>query len=121
MRQLNCYLAGPMQGIPEFNFPAFFAAEAKLKAEGFNVFNPARKDTERHHGVNISEGNKAGSLQEAEQKHGFSLRAALAEDMAWICAHADVIALLPGWEHSKGATAEHALAKALRLEFKYLN
>ena len=49
------------------------------------------------------------------KRQGFSLREALGADTAWICAHADAIALLPGWEKSTGATAENALAVALGL------
>jgi hypothetical protein len=44
---------------------------------------------------------------------GFDLRDALAVDLEWICRHADMIVMLPGWEKSSGATAEHAAAKAL--------
>ena len=40
------YVAGPMRGIPEFNFPAFFAAADKLRGDGFAVFNPAERDNE---------------------------------------------------------------------------
>lgn len=35
------YVAGPMTGLPELNYPAFFAAEARLIAAGFRVENPA--------------------------------------------------------------------------------
>ena len=54
--------------------------------------------------------------QQAAAQHGFNLREALGVDLAWICTHADGIALLPGWRNSKGATAEHAAAVALGLE-----
>lgn len=109
------YVAGPMRGIPEFNFPAFNAAAAKLRAAGHFVFNPAEKDNERH-GTDISKGNATGDEKLATQQHGFNLREALGLDLQFICAEADAIALLPGWEKSKGATAEHATAVALGLE-----
>lgn len=44
------------------------------------------------------------------------MRVALGVDLGWICAEADAVALLPGWERSKGATAERAAAVALGLE-----
>jgi hypothetical protein len=104
-----------MRGIKEFNFPAFHAAAAKLRSEGHEVFSPAEKDIERH-GTDISAGNVSGDEETAVQQHGFSLRVALGEDMAWICAHADAVALLPGWRDSKGAVAERATALALGLK-----
>lgn len=110
---MKVYVAGPMTGIPEFNFPAFNAAAATLRADGHVVFNPAERDIERHNGVDISKGNASGSQEEAAKVHGFSLRDALADDTWWICKEADAIALLPGWENSKGARAEHALSVAL--------
>jgi hypothetical protein len=111
----RCYVAGPMRGIPEFNFPAFHAAAAKLRAEGWEVFNPAEKDNERH-GTDISKGNVTGDEDIAAKQHGFNLREALGIDLAYICGKADAIALLPGWETSKGANAERATAVALGLE-----
>lgn len=118
---MRYYLAGPMRGIPEFNFPAFMAAAAKLRAEGHEVFNPAEKDIERHDGVNISEGNATGDVEVAAKEHGFDLRVALGQDLAWICAAAEAIALLPGWENSKGAMAEFATACALGLQVRILS
>lgn len=111
---MRLYLAGPMRGFPEFNFPAFHAAAAQLRAAGHEVFSPAEKDIERH-GTDISAGNKTGSEAEATAKHGFDLRVALADDLAWICANAEGIALLQGWSHSSGANAEYATARALGL------
>lgn len=112
---MRVYVGGPMRGIPEFNFPAFHAATAKLRAEGHEVFNPAEKDNERH-GKDISKGNVNGDEAVATKEHGFNLREALGHDLQFICAEADAIALLPGWENSKGAKAEHATAVALGLE-----
>jgi hypothetical protein len=116
---MKIYLAGPMRGYPEFNFPAFHAAAAQLRAEGHEVFSPAERDTERH-GTDISKGNTSGSVEEAVKSHGFSLRVALGEDLDWICKHAEGIALLPGWEASAGANAEWATSKALSLHIRYL-
>lgn len=113
---MKVYLAGPMRGIPEFNFPAFHAAAAQLRACGHHVFSPAERDIERHGGVDISKGNASGCEDEAAKAHGFNLREALGDDLAWICAEAEAIALLPGWENSKGAAAELATARALGLE-----
>lgn len=106
------YLAGPMQGIPEFNFPRFHALAAVYRGNGHTVFNPAEKDIERMGGHDPSAGNATGSLAEAN-KQGFSLRQALAEDTNFICLEADTIVMLPGWEKSNGAQAEHRLAVAL--------
>jgi hypothetical protein len=114
------YLAGPMQGYPEFNFPAFHRSAAFLRSLGHVVFSPAERDIERHGGKDISKDNATGDVKEATEKHGFSLRHALAEDTDFICMEADAIAMMPGWENSKGARAEHALAVALGHEIMYL-
>ena len=116
---MKIYLAGPMRGYPEFNFPAFHEAARNLRSLGHVVFSPAEKDNERH-GKDISSGNATGDVTMAEKDHGFSLRVALGDDLAWICAEAEAIALLPGWENSSGAAAEFATAKALGLKFIYL-
>lgn len=117
---MKIYVAGPMTGIPEFNFPAFMAAASQLRAEGHIVFNPAERDIDRHGGVDISKGNANGCQEVAAKEHGFSLRDALADDTEWICREADAIAMLPDWENSKGARAEHALALALGHKILYL-
>lgn len=117
---MKIYLAGPMRGYPEFNFPAFHAGAARLRGQGHEVFSPAERDNERH-GVDISKGNAAGCEEQAAKDHGFNLREALCDDLTYICLHADAVALLPGWQHSKGALAEHATAHALGLEIILLH
>lgn len=106
------YLAGPMRGYPEFNFPAFAKAAAELRTKGYFVFSPAERDTSRHGGKNIGAGNVEGDEYKAAKEHGFSLKDALSDDTQFIIREADGIALLPGWSKSRGAVAENALNNA---------
>ena len=103
---MKLYIAGPMTGIPEYNFPAFDKAAEFLSFLGHEVFSPAQND--RDHGFEAAglEGHEAEQL-------GFSLRRALKQDLSWICDHAEALVLLEGWERSKGVRAEMALAEAL--------
>lgn len=94
---MNIYLAGPMRGHVDLNFPAFRKAAADLRDQGHFVFNPADN-----------------SPSDAD------IRQCMAIDVTWICAQADCIALLPGWENSLGAKAELALAQALGLDVMYV-
>lgn len=100
------YVAGPMRGYPEFNFPAFDAAAKILRREGWHVFNPAEMD--RLEGVD----EFTDPLPE-----GF-LREAMERDTRAIC-QSDAIFLLRGWDASRGVAVELALAKLLKLEIIY--
>ncbi len=117
MQPLKIYVAGPMTGIPHFNFPLFNKVTGTLRELGHEVFNPAERDIERHGGVDIS--NPSGDQNQAAKEHGFSLREALADDMEYICKTATAIMMLPGWEGSPGARAEHALAHCLKHKILY--
>lgn len=117
---MKLYLAGPMRGIPYFNFPAFDKAAANLRARGYEVFSPAENDRVNY-GAELAASNPTGNEARATATHGFNLRAALGTDLAYICAEADGIALLPGWRNSKGATAEHATAVALGLTVIFID
>jgi hypothetical protein len=86
------YIAGPMTGLPEFNFPAFQEAAAALRARGFHVENPAENPTP-----------PCGSWLAY-------MRMAVAQ-----VAKVDAVALLPGWENSRGAKVEYTLATSLGL------
>ena len=115
---MNIYIAGPMSGLPNFNRQSFEAAEQHLRAQGFSViFNPIRQDIEMY-GEDFFEGCPTGSAEEAA-KFNFSLRKSLSSDLSWICENADAIYMLDGWQYSKGARTEHALAVALGLKIIY--
>lgn len=109
---MKIYLAGPMRGLPAFNFPAFHAAARVLRADGHIVFNPAERDEEVY-GKEFF--RSANGDQEKAAQEGFSLRDALGADLDWICREAEGIVMLPGWSDSKGARAELAVAHALGL------
>ena len=88
---MTTYIAGPMSGLPDFNYPAFNAAAAQLRAEGVQVINPAESD-----------GGSTGKPWE------FYMRLALRGLL-----ECDAIVLLPGWEESRGARIERRLAQDL--------
>lgn len=86
------YIAGPMSKKPALNYPAFYGAEALLRERfGCTVLNPARHG----HGLKYEEYIRRG-LADVES--------------------ANVIVLLPGWNHSPGAIME--LARAIQLNLK---
>lgn len=89
---MKLYLAGPMRGIPDYNFPAFHAAAAQLRALGHEVWSPAERD-EKDDGFNPST-DKAKPI-----------RYYMAYDLPAVLA-SDAVAVLPGWRKSKGAQLE---------------
>jgi Domain of unknown function (DUF4406) len=88
------YLAGKMRGLPGLNHAAFAEGAAALRAAGHTVFNPAEN------GLSASNDD---------------VRRFLAVDLAWIAGCAEGIIVLPGWEDSRGARAEVALAHAIEI------
>jgi hypothetical protein len=90
------YIAGPMTGLPDLNYPAFNQAELELIAAGYTVLNPVASE----------EHNPTGTTQPWQ----WYMRHALA-----MVIRADGLALLPGWEGSRGATLEVHVAEALDL------
>ena len=94
------YIAGPMRGIPQLNFPEFYRVEAEWRARGWEVVNPAQMDVEH------------GFVPTKEQTFfaNLSIEQAMSRDLPAVsgcCA----IALMTGWEKSQGANMElqHAL------------
>lgn len=94
---MTTYIAGPMTGIPEFNYPAFQAVAAELRARGVDVKSPTE----------VSDDEPPASYTD-EKPYGYYLRRSLR--MLLDC---DEIVMLPGWENSGGATLEWKIAVAL--------
>lgn len=92
------YIAGPMSGLPEHNYPAFNAAAQMLRGFGYGVLNPVH--SERHNPT-------PGTPQPWDWYMRHALR--------MIC-DADALALLPGWQRSRGATFEVHVAHVLGME-----
>ena len=91
MTKRTIYLAGPMRGQPDLNFPTFNRVAAHLRAWGSVVFNPA------------------------EFGEGGGIRSIFIEDVEALM-QCDLLVLLPGWKDSLGAKAEYALARAVGME-----
>lgn len=81
------YLSGPMTGIKDHNIPAFNAVAADLRRLGHDVVNPA----------------------EITPKTGTAWEDYMRADLQALLT-CDTIALLAGWEKSKGAHLELHLA-----------
>lgn len=107
------YVAGPMTGKPDFNFAAFHVAAMNLEEQGWEAVNPAQLDYDA--GYSLERLNK---LTPAEFQE--FLKGAVKRDLDAIQT-CQAIAMLPGWENSKGAKAELAVAQWLGLDEVYLD
>ena len=88
---MKVYIAGPMSGIDNDNRDAFNQVARELQRKGFIVLNPATLP--------------AG----LEQHEYMDICLAMLRTV-------DVIYLLPGWQHSAGATTEYHYAYKIGLK-----
>lgn len=108
---MKVYIAGPMTGVKDFNFPAFFDAEETLINLGHEVYNPAHND-----GPTIELALKAAGTPE-NPNHTWTYY--MRRDLPLVL-KADAICLLPGWQDSNGASLEVTVAKALGIPLMIL-
>tara|TARA_R110000744_G_scaffold41270_2_gene93339 strand:- start:189 stop:566 length:378 start_codon:yes stop_codon:yes gene_type:complete len=114
-RKPTIYVAGPMRGYEDFNFPAFDRQARILSKQGWTVINPAEMD--RQDGLPCSEPMEFDPSVNYEDRE--FMRDALKRDMTFICNDCTAIYMMSNWESSRGAKAEYHLAKALGLDIYY--
>lgn len=89
---MRLYIAGPMTGLPDYNFPAFNQAAVDLRALGYDVANPAKNGAD------------------PSKPWDWYMRCALTQML--VC---DGVAVLPGWAASRGASLEVHVARRLEI------
>jgi hypothetical protein len=109
------YLAGPMSGYPQFNFPAFYAAAAALRSQGFDVVSPAELDDKEDSGAALK--SKDGDVNDrtiVKKTWGDFL----ARDVKLLADEGiQGIVFLPNWQASKGAKLEAYVGLIQKFEF----
>jgi len=110
------YLAGPMSGIPGFNYPTFRSATTALRAAGFEIVSPVEMD-EAADPEGAATAGASPDGNPANLKPGFSWGDCLARDVKVIANEVDGLVLLPGWSRSKGARLEAFVAVTCGKQF----
>ena len=97
------YIAGPMRGLPESNYPQFESVARFLRSEGWDVCSP------------VEIGSAFGTAAELNADP-VKLYRAMDAERDTLRTSCDAILLLPGWERSKGTRAELTIALEKHLE-----
>lgn len=92
----SIYIAGPMQGVRNFNYPHFDEVASALRLGGWRVENP------------VEIGNRFGKAKQIAADRDLLAKVIEAELEA--VSKCDAIYLLKGWHNSPGAKSELALA-----------
>ena len=103
------YISGPMDGYPNHNKDAFYAAERVLRRQGWEVINPARLDEE--HPV-------PPGMTRAQERRFFMERDLNAIINGMLAELGDTIFFLRGSCDSSGAQAELALGRSLGMNIR---
>lgn len=98
-KPIRVYVSGGMSGLPDLNFPAFHRAASSLRASGYEVVNPAEMD----------------AADTAPKEWHEYLRRDIKALM-----DCDAIAMLPGYEKSKGARLEKHNAEELGMRVIFI-
>ena len=113
------YIAGPMTGIPQFNFPAFEAAAQDLRARGFEITSPHENDTPAVQ--QAAWASPDGALDDSGKIAGETWGDILARDVKLVADECGGVVLLDNWHKSRGARLEAFVAIQCQLPvFQYL-
>jgi hypothetical protein len=96
------YIAGPMSGIEDYNFPAFFKVQRRWEKAGHTVWNPAAQPGEKE------------VIKQSPEDVQAMFPQLIRRDIHLILKCTGLV-ILPGWAHSKGARFEVHLATVLNL------
>lgn len=111
------YLAGPMTGLPQFNFPMFERVSKALRAQGYDVVSPHEHDTVEVQVAALK--SKDGKLDAAGKVGGRTWGQILADDVILLADGGITgIIFLPGWEASSGAKLEATVG--LMKQFRFM-
>lgn len=100
------YLAGPMSGKPQYNYPLFLEAAEKMREAGWRIINPAEMDKEEVFEESMA-AEETKVLGMGDTVAGHTWGDFLSRDVKLIAdSDIDSIMLLPEWETSKGARLE---------------
>lgn len=106
--QVTYYLAGPMSGIPQFNFPKFDRIANELRSAGYTIKSPAEMDDEETRTAALaSPDGAAGSAS----PHGQTWGDFLARDIKLVADEVQGVIAMDGWEKSRGARLEVFVAR----------
>jgi Domain of unknown function (DUF4406) len=112
---MKIYLSGPMSNIPQFNFPAFYAAAAELRKQGWEVVSPAEMDDEEDSGAALKSTDGDVNDRTIVKKTWGDF---LARDVKLLAdGGIQGIIFLPGWEKSKGAKLEAFVGLLAKYKF----
>ena len=103
-KKRHIYISGPMSCIPRSEYRRRFSeAEAILRKHGYGCINPCRVWACRWPWIY--------KTMEFCLGHSKSYALILAYDILLLMTRADGIAMLPGWEQSRGARIENYVAR----------
>jgi hypothetical protein len=111
------YLAGPMSGIPQFNFPLFYRVTETLRIAGMDVVSPAELDDQEDKGAAMS--SPDGDHTNRVHMGNKTWADFLARDVKLIADKVQGIIFLPDWHKSRGARLE-AFVGLLQKDFEFL-
>lgn len=106
---MKVYIAGPMTGIPQFNYPAFDAAAADLRERGYEVVSPAEMDDVEARNAALA--SPDGDLANFAFSTGHTWGDLLARDVKLVADIVDGVVCLDGWQKSRGAQLETFVAR----------
>lgn len=116
MKKNRCYIAGKMRGVYCYNFNSFDSAKTYLEGAGYDVVSPA--DIDRSHGFDPYEIVWPDDWDWNKVPDGIVLSDVIERDLSALRT-CNAIYMLKGWEKSRGAIAEKALAEWYGMEVMY--